>query len=72
MARGTIKSMQYDRAFGFITPDDGSADLFFHMTTVVGATFAELQRGQPVEYDRGTDPRNPSRERAVNVRPIED
>ena len=72
MARGTIKSLQYDRGFGFITPDDGSADLFFHMTTVVGTAFAQLQRGQRVEYDLGTDPRNPSRERAVNVRPIEE
>ncbi len=72
MARGTIKSVQYDRAFGFITPDDGSADLFFHMTAVVGTTFAQLQRGQRVEYDLGTDPRNPERTRAVNVRPIEE
>ncbi len=72
MPRGTIKSMQYDRAFGFITPDDGSEDVFFHMTAVVGATFAQLQRGQRVEYDLGTDPRTPARTRAVNVRPVED
>jgi len=72
MPRGTIKSLQYDRAFGFITPDDGSDDIFFHMTAVVGATFAHLRRGQRVEYDLGTDRRNPERTRAVNVRPSEE
>ena len=72
MPRGTIKTMQYDRGFGFITPDEGGPDLFLHMTAVVGCAFAQLQREQRVEFDHGTDPRNPERTRAVNVRPVEE
>ena len=72
MARGTIKRLHADRGFGFITPEEGGLDVFFHQTAVLGLGFAQLCEGQRVEYDLGTDPRNPSRERAVNVRPIED
>ena len=72
MARGTIKSLQYDRGFGFITSDEGGPDLFFHQTAVLGLGFAHLRERQRVEYDRRVDPADPRRWRAVNVRPIED
>ncbi len=71
MAQGTVARIQSDRGFGFITPDDGGPDLFFHHTALVGRQIEDLREGQRVEYDEGTDPRNPSRTRAVNVRPVE-
>ncbi len=71
MAQGTIQRIQSDRGFGFIAPDDGGPDLFFHHMALVGRSIEELREGQRVEYEAGTDPRNPSRSRAVNVRPVE-
>lgn len=71
MARGTIKTIREDRGFGFITPDGERNDIFFHRNAVQGAAFEELQTGQQVEYEPGTDPRDPSRRRAENVRLIE-
>ena len=72
MAQGTIKSMRDDRGFGFIAPDGGNQDIFFHSSAVEGRMFDELREGQRVEFEAGTDPRNPGRSRAEHVRPIEE
>jgi len=72
VAQGTIARIQPDRGFGFITPDQGGSDIFFHHTALVGRQIEELREGQRVEYEPGTDPRNPSRTRASNVRPVAD
>ncbi len=72
MARGTIKSLHADRGFGFITPEEGGPDVFFHQTAVLGLGFAQLRDGQRVEYDRRVDPVDRQRVRAFQVRPIED
>ena len=72
MTQGTIKSIRDDRGFGFIAPDGGSQDLFFHSSAVQGRTFDELREGQRVEFEAGTDPRNPGRSRAENVQVIEE
>jgi CspA family cold shock protein len=68
MASGTIASLR-DRGFGFIMPDGtvGRGDLFFHWSAVAGASFDELREGQRVSFDAEPDPRDPSRQRAVNV-----
>ena len=71
MAQGTIKSLRNDRGFGFIAPDGGSQDLFFHSSAVERPTFDELREGQRVEYQSGQDPRNPRRSRAEHVRVIQ-
>ena len=68
MAQGTIKSLRTDRGFGFIAPDSGNQDIFFHSSAVEHPTFDELREGQRVEYEAGADPRNPSRSRAEHVR----
>ncbi len=68
MTQGTIKTIRDDKGFGFIAPDDGGQDLFFHSSSVEGgATFDSLRQGQRVEYTAGTDPRNPGRARAERV-----
>jgi cold shock protein len=71
MAHGTIIRIQQGRGFGFISPEDGTDDLFFHRSAVAGLVFDQLQERQRVEFDVGPDPRNPSRTRAENVRLIE-
>lgn len=68
MATGKIKTLVKDRGFGFIVPADGSAELFFHSTSLPVGEFDSLQTDQSLEYDVEPDPRNASRKRAVNVR----
>ena len=68
MTHGTIKTIQGDRGFGFIVPENGTQDLFFHHSAVESPTFDELREGQRVEFEMGNDPRNPSRQRAMQVR----
>ena len=68
MTQGTIKTVRDDKGFGFIAPDSGTEDLFFHSSAVEYPTFDELREGQRVEFETGSDPRNPARQRAVNVR----
>ncbi len=65
MAEGTIKRLT-DKGFGFI--DTGtSQDMFFHMSSLEGVTYDELQEGQRVSYTEGSGPKGP---RAENVRPV--
>ncbi|HLU37182.1 MAG TPA: cold shock domain-containing protein [Thermomicrobiales bacterium] len=66
MATGTIKSLR-DRGFGFITPEGGGNDLFFHYSAVTDGGFEMMQEGQKVSFDKEPDPRDSSRERAVRV-----
>ncbi|MCX6740829.1 MAG: cold shock domain-containing protein [Candidatus Parcubacteria bacterium] len=62
--QGSIKKLIADRGFGFITPDDGGKDLFFHSNEVKGITFQELKEGDKVSFDVGESPKGPN---AVNV-----
>ena len=57
MPQGNIKKLVQDRGFGFISGD--RSDVFFHLSSVEGASFEELQEGQLVEYeiDEEEDPR---------------
>ena len=73
MASGTIASLR-DRGFGFILPDGatGRGDLFFHRSAVAETSFDQLREGQRVSFDQAPDPRDPSRQRAINVRLVED
>jgi len=47
---GRIKRLT-DKKYGFITPDDGGKDLFFHSTELVGVTFEELSEGDAVSFE---------------------
>jgi len=55
-----------DRGFGFIRPDEGDQDTFFHISTVQGGNTG-IVKGTAVDFDLGVDPRNPSRTRATRV-----
>ena len=48
---GTIKKIIKDKGFGFITPDDGSDEVFFHRSGVAPKTyFEDLREGEEVEF----------------------
>ena len=64
MGEGTIKRIT-DRGFGFIDTG-GEKDLFFHMSSLEGVSFDELQEGQRVSFTEGQSDKGP---RAENVRP---
>jgi CspA family cold shock protein len=49
-ATGTVKWFDDAKGFGFITPADGSADLFAHFKEIQGSGFKSLKEGQKVEF----------------------
>jgi CspA family cold shock protein len=51
MAIGTVKWFNPDKGFGFIQPQDGSKDVFVHITAVQAAGLTGLNDGQKVSYD---------------------
>jgi len=53
-----------DRGFGFITPDEGDKDVFFHAKDLVEVEFDELQEGDAVTFDIEEGPKGPA---AANV-----
>jgi CspA family cold shock protein len=68
MTKGQIKRLVRDRGFGFIRPEGETEDIFFHTSALQGVIFDQLSEGQNVEFDKESDPRDPKRSRAVNVR----
>jgi CspA family cold shock protein len=51
MPQGTVKWFNSEKGYGFITPDDGSEDLFVHHTGIAGSGFKSLEEGERVTYD---------------------
>ncbi|CAM6020789.1 unnamed protein product [Sphagnum balticum] len=47
---GTVKWFNSSKGFGFITPDDGSEDIFVHQTSIHAEGFRSLREGEAVEY----------------------
>ncbi len=64
MATGTVKWFNESKGFGFITQDDGGADVFVHFSAIQGSGFKTLAEGQKVTYEIQQGPKGPQ---AANV-----
>ncbi len=51
MATGTVKWFNAEKGFGFIAPDDGTADVFAHFSAIAGNGYRSLDEGQKVEFE---------------------
>ena len=58
MATGIVKFYNTQKGYGFITPDDGSKDVFVHATALERAGLRGLNEGQKVNFDTQTDQRS--------------
>ena len=67
MATGTVKWFNDAKGFGFITPDDGSKDLFVHFSSIQASGFKTLKENDKVQYDVEQSPKGP---RAGNIKPL--
>lgn len=61
---GTVKWFNESKGFGFIAPQDGSADVFVRYTAIQSTRFRTLAEGQRVEFSTQAGQKGPS---AVNV-----
>ena len=57
MAIGTVKWFNADKGFGFIAPDDGSADVFAHFSAIESDGYRSLEENQRVEFDTAQGPK---------------
>jgi CspA family cold shock protein len=67
MPQGTVKWFNDTKGYGFITPDDGSPDVFAHYSDIQAEGFKTLTEGQKVEFEVMSSPKGP---RAANIRPV--
>ena len=66
MAQGTVKWFNADKGYGFIAPDDGTADVFVHHSAIQMNGYRSLEEGQSVEFELKEGPKGLQ---AVEVRP---
>jgi CspA family cold shock protein len=64
MPTGTIKMFNEDKGFGFIKPEDGSVDVFFHVSALREGD--EITLGKVVNFEMGVDPKS-GKTKAVSV-----
>jgi CspA family cold shock protein len=64
MTTGTVKWFNESKGFGFITPSDGSKDVFVHFSAIASEGFRTLTEGQQVSFNVEDGPKGPQ---AVNV-----
>ncbi len=59
MAQGTVKWFNGEKGFGFISPDEGGADVFVHFSAIQGSGFRNLEENQRVEFEITSGQRGP-------------
>jgi cold shock protein len=66
MSEGTVKWFNATKGFGFVAPDDGTADVFVHFSAIEGSGYRELAEGQRVQFESEQGQKGPQ---AKAVRP---
>jgi len=59
MTTGTVKWFNESKGFGFITPEDGSKDVFVHFSEIQAEGFKVLREGQSVTFNVEDGPKGP-------------
>ncbi|AOW94272.1 cold-shock protein [Rhodococcus sp. WMMA185] len=67
MAEGIVKWFNSEKGFGFIAPEDGSADVFVHYSEIQSSGFRTLEENQRVSFEIGQGNKGPQ---ATGVTPI--
>jgi len=67
MAQGTVKWFNAEKGYGFIAPDDGTADVFVHYSAIQSSGYRTLDEAQRVEFEVTQGQKGPQ---ADQVRPI--
>ncbi|MFT6072831.1 MAG: CspA family cold shock protein [Alphaproteobacteria bacterium] len=65
MEKGTVKWYNETKGYGFITPENGSQDVFVHVTAVQAANMNRLSEGQEIFYEISE---NNGKKSAVNLK----
>ena len=65
--KGTVKWFNDQKGYGFITPEDGSKDVFVHHSGIISDGFKTLAENQIVEFDTVQSDKGP---KAANVKPV--
>ena len=67
MSTGTVKWFSDQKGFGFITPDDGSKDVFAHHSSISMQGYRSLKDGQKVSFELTQGAKGPA---AANITPL--
>ncbi len=69
MTTGTVKWFNTTKGYGFIQPDDGSADVFVHVSAVERSGIGNLREGQKLSYEVQRDPKK-GKNSAANLKAL--
>ena len=67
MAKGTVKWFSDEKGYGFITPEEGSKDLFVHHSSIQGEGFKSLKEGESVEFEQTEGQKGPQASNVVKA-----
>ncbi|MBO9704907.1 cold-shock protein [Arthrobacter sp.] len=67
MATGTVKWFNAEKGFGFISPDDGSQDVFAHFSAINSSGYRSLEENQKVSFEVQQGPKGPQ---AANIQAV--
>lgn len=70
MREGTVKWFNNEKGYGFISDNESKKDVFVHFSKIVVDGYKTLEEGQKVTFEVEKDPKDESKQIAVNVRPM--